>query len=237
MGAGAGGRHAVPLPGGEVGAGREAGDVRRPRGRHRRLLVGAPRAHLDARPVAGGQGHPRRRRRDRRVVVVDREQHRLEQHRLGERRLDDQHRGVREVGLALGVAPDVAREAVRRQPLARRGVDDVGRAPPAPARRSGTPRSRPAPGRRRRPRRSGAPRAAAGGTARRPTAGARCPSGGRPGASSARSGRSAARCSVLRVHGGPRTGPVCQHGGRVSPRRGRADPHSRRDHPDAPSRG
>src|ERR1044072_241832 len=34
-------------------------------------LVGASRPHLDARPAARGQRHPRRRRRDRRVVVVD----------------------------------------------------------------------------------------------------------------------------------------------------------------------
>ena len=90
--AGARGRDAVAVPGREVRGAHEPGDVRRPRGRHRGLLVGASRAHLDAGPVAGDQGHPRGGRRDRRVVVVDREQHRLQHHRLGEAGLDDQQR-------------------------------------------------------------------------------------------------------------------------------------------------
>ena len=119
VGRGAGGRHAVPLPGREVGGGREAGDVRRAGGRHRGLLVRAARAHLDARPVAGGLRHPRRGRGDRRVVVVDRQQQRLQQHGLGEGGLDDHQRGVGEVDLALGVAPDVAAEPVAGQPLQR----------------------------------------------------------------------------------------------------------------------
>ena len=50
---------------------------------------------------------------------------RLEQHRLGERRLDDHQRGVGEVGLALGVAPDVAGEPVAGQPLQGRLVDHL----------------------------------------------------------------------------------------------------------------
>ena len=116
---GARGRHAVALAGGQVGGGREAGDVRRPRRRDGGLLVGAPRAHLDAGAVPGGQRHPGRGRGDRRVVVVDRQQQGLQQHRLGEGALDDQERRVGEVGLALGVAPDVAGEAVGREPVER----------------------------------------------------------------------------------------------------------------------
>jgi hypothetical protein len=73
----------------------------------------------------GDPGHPRRGRGDRRVVVVDREQHRLEQHGFGEGRLDHQERGVGEVGLALGVAPDVAGEPVVREVLQGRLVDDL----------------------------------------------------------------------------------------------------------------
>ncbi len=103
---------------------REARDVRRPGRRHRGLLVRTARAHLDAGPVAGGAGHPGGRGGDRGVVVVDRQQHRLEQHRLGERRLDHEQRGVGEVGLALRVAPHVAGEAVAGQPLQRPLVDD-----------------------------------------------------------------------------------------------------------------
>ena len=112
------------LAGPEVGARGEAGDVRRPGAGDRGPLVGTPRAHLDAGPLTGRPGHPRGGRGDRRVVVVDREQHGLEQHRLGEGRLDHQQRGVGEVGLALGVAPDVAAEAVVGEPLQRRLVDD-----------------------------------------------------------------------------------------------------------------
>ena len=147
--AGAGGGHAVPLAGGEVRAGGEAGDVRRPRAGHRRLLVGTARAHLDAGPVARGQRHPRRGRGDRRVVVVDRQQQRLQQHRLGERRLHDQQRRVGEVGLALGVAPHVAGEPVAGQPVERRRGRRRPRARRGPRRRTGTARSRRGPGRRR----------------------------------------------------------------------------------------
>ena len=121
----AGGRDAVQLPRGQVGGGREPGDVRRPRARDRAVLMGAPRPHLDARPVTGDPRHPRRGGGDRGVVVVDREQQGLEQHRLGERPLDHEQRRVREVHLTLGVTPDLAAEAVRRQPVAGRLVDDV----------------------------------------------------------------------------------------------------------------
>ncbi len=88
---GAGGRDAVAPAGREVGRGGEAGEVGRPGGGDGRLLVGAPRAHLDARPVARRVRHPGRRRGDRAVVVEDRQRQRLEQHRLGEGALDRQH--------------------------------------------------------------------------------------------------------------------------------------------------
>ncbi len=124
VGARARGRDPVALPGGQVGRGGEAGDVRRPGGGDRGLLVGAAGAHLDAGAAVGGPGHPRRRGRDRRVVVEDREQQRLEEDRLGEGRLDDHQRRVGEVHLALGVAPDVAREPVAGQPVEGGLVDD-----------------------------------------------------------------------------------------------------------------
>ena len=82
------GGDAVALPGGEVGRRGEAGDVRRAGRRDCGFLVGTSRPHLDAGPAVGHERHPGRGRRDRRVVVVDRQQHRLQQHGLGERRLD-----------------------------------------------------------------------------------------------------------------------------------------------------
>ena len=83
--------------------------------RHRRLLVGAPRAHLDARPVAGG--HASSARRPRRSPSRGCRSRAAASRAAPPRRsvrLDDQQRGVGEVDLALGVAPDVAGEAVRR---------------------------------------------------------------------------------------------------------------------------
>jgi hypothetical protein len=59
-------------------------------------------------------------------VVEDRQQQRLEQHPFGEGRLDHDDGGVGEVELALRVAPDVAGEAVRREPLQRRVVHHPG---------------------------------------------------------------------------------------------------------------
>jgi hypothetical protein len=77
---------------------------------------------MQGRPFAA---HVIRGRRDRGVVVEDRQQQGLEDDGVGEGRLDDHQRRVREVGLALGIAPDVAREAVAGQPLERGLVDDV----------------------------------------------------------------------------------------------------------------
>ena len=80
-------------------------------------------------PVTGGQRHPRGGRGDRRVVVVDREQHRLE-HAPPRRsvRLDDQQRGV--AG---------SRSRPRRSPRCRRRS---GSRPASPASRSSTTPSR-----------------------------------------------------------------------------------------------
>ena len=125
MRAGAPGRDAVLLARTQVGTSREPRDVRRPGTRHRRLFVRTSRTHLDARPVTSSPGHPRGRRRDRRVVVVDREQNGLEQHRLGEGRLHHREGGVGEVGLTLGVPPDVAGEPIVGEIGQRRLVDDV----------------------------------------------------------------------------------------------------------------
>jgi hypothetical protein len=117
MGAGADGRNAVTEAGCQVGGGREATDVRRPGRRHSGQFVGAAGAHLDQRALPGGRGHPGGGGRDRRVVVEDGEDHRLQEHALREGALDPQDRRPGEVHLALGVAPDGATEAVGGQPF------------------------------------------------------------------------------------------------------------------------
>ncbi len=115
---------------------------------------------------------------------------------LGEGRLDDEHRRPGEVALALGVAADVAAEAVGGQPVDGRPVDDAGsrRGSAARRRRSGSPRAPRGCGPCHRRRRSAGRRAAASRRPRRRSADAPRPRRGPPAASSARSGRSAARC-------------------------------------------
>ena len=123
--AGAGCRDAVGAARLEVRRGGEPDDVGGTRRRDRRPLLGAARSHLDARPAGGSTDHPRPGRRDRRVVVEDRQQQGLEDDRLGERALDDEDRRRREVHLAIRVAPDVTAEAVLREPVAGGVVDDL----------------------------------------------------------------------------------------------------------------
>ncbi len=125
VGGGARRRDAVPAARLEVARGREPRDVGRSRRGHGRLLVGAPRPHLDDGPVTGRRRHPRRGRRDRRVVVEDRQGQRLEHDSLGEARLDDEDRRLREVAVTLGVAAHLAAEAVVGQEGDRGVVDDA----------------------------------------------------------------------------------------------------------------
>ena len=182
--------HAVPAAGLQVGRGGEAGEVGGPGGGHRRLLVGAPGAHLDQRPVAGRGDHPGRGRGDRAVVVEHRQRQRLQQHGLAERAGHGQHRRVGEAQLALGVAVDVAGEPALGQPVERRRRPARSR-PARPARRgrTGTTRSPRAAGRCRPPRRTAGRSAAGGRTSRRRSRGRPCrPAAPRP-AWSARTGR------------------------------------------------
>ena len=58
-------------------------------------------------------------------MVEHREEHRLKDHALGERALDDQHGGLGEVELTVGIAPQRPREPVVGEPLDRVGVDDI----------------------------------------------------------------------------------------------------------------
>ncbi len=109
---GPGGRDAVGEAGLQVGGGGEAGHVGGAGGGDGGPLVRAPGAHLDHRASAGRGGHPGRGGGDRRIVVEDREDHRLQDHPLGEAALDGEQWGAGEVDLALGVAVDVAGEPV-----------------------------------------------------------------------------------------------------------------------------
>ena len=117
------GRDAVPPAGLQVGRRGEARDVGRAGGGDRRLLVGAPGTHLEHRPVTRRAHHPGRRGRDRAVVVEHRQHEGFQQHALGEAAGHGEDRGAGEVDLALGVAVDVAAEAVAGEPVEGRLVD------------------------------------------------------------------------------------------------------------------
>jgi hypothetical protein len=110
-------RDAVAPSGLQVGAGREADHVGGPCRGDGGLLVGAPGAHLDAGPLAGGGHHAGGGRGDGAVVVEHREGERLQEHTFGERSADGEHRGPREVQVALGVAIDVTGELEIGQPV------------------------------------------------------------------------------------------------------------------------
>ena len=189
---GAGGRDAVAPRRREVGRRREPGQVRRAGRRDGRLLVRAARAHLDDRTPARRDHHARRRRRDRAVVVEDRQHQRLEHDRLGERPGHREDRRVREVQLALAVAVDVPAEPVRREVVRRAVVHDAGR-------RAGTSTSAVVEAevgdgveqraRCRPPRRSAGRPAGGARTPRTCTAGPLCRRAGPSPASSARTGR------------------------------------------------
>ncbi len=149
MGGGAHGLDPVAEAGLEVGGAVEPGDDGGAGGGRGRFLLGPPGAHFDAGPVAGGGDHPGGRRGDGAVVVQHGQDVGLQDAGLGERRFDDQDGGVREVGLALGIAPDVPGEAEVGQVVQGLLVDHAGARPGTPVqrRRSGRPRCPPAAGR------------------------------------------------------------------------------------------
>ena len=173
----------------------EPGDVGGPGRRHRRQLLGPPGTHLDAGSVAGHRRHPGGGRGDRRVVVVDAEQHRLQHHALGEGAVHDQQRRTRGSRPRPPDSPRCRRRSGSR-PASRRSARRRHRCRAGTAatpRRTGTPAAPAGPGRPRRPRRSGDPAAAADRTARRRCAGSPCRPATPRAAWSARSGRSAGR--------------------------------------------
>ena len=104
----------------------EPGQVRRAGRGDRGLLVGAPRPHLDQRTARGGGDHPRGRRGHGAVVVEHRQRQRLQHDGVGERAADRQDRRAGEEQLALGVAVDVAGEAVVGEPLDHRPAEHPG---------------------------------------------------------------------------------------------------------------
>ena len=188
---GTGGGDPVPAGRLEVGGRGEAGQVGRPGGRHRRLLVRPPRPHLDDRPAGGRRDHAGRGRGDRAVVVEDRQGQGLQHDRLAEGAGHRQDGRVREVQLALPVAVDVAGEPEVGEIVRRRLVDGAELAQHAdrvgvePEPLQGVEQ----PAGAGRPRRIAGPRAAAGRTARTRTGARRSRRAGPSRASSARSGR------------------------------------------------
>jgi hypothetical protein len=92
------------------------------------LLLGAARAHLHAGAAAGRGDHPRGRRGDCAVVVEDRQDVRLEDAGFREGGFNNEDGRVREVRLALRVAPDVTREGEPGQIVQGLLVDHLGAA-------------------------------------------------------------------------------------------------------------
>ena len=113
VGGRAGCRYAVHATRLEVRRRSASGDVGSARRRHRRLLVGATRAHLDDRPALGGADDARGRRRYGRVEIEDGQDHRLEEDGLPEGGFDRHDRAAGEITLPLGVRVEVSGEAER----------------------------------------------------------------------------------------------------------------------------
>ena len=107
----------VALRGLEVGGALEATDDGGARGGHRGALVGAACTHVHAGAAVGSDRHTRGSRGHRAVVVEDRQEQRLQERAVREGALNGEQGRPGEVALALGVAPDVARETPRRQEL------------------------------------------------------------------------------------------------------------------------
>ena len=101
----------------EVGCALETTDDGGASGGDRSALVGAARTHVHAGTAVGSDCHTRGSRGNRAVVVEDRQEQRLQEGAVCEGALDGEQRRTREVALALGVAPDVARETPRGQEL------------------------------------------------------------------------------------------------------------------------
>ena len=101
----------------EIGGALEAADDRRAGRRHRSALVGSARTHVHAGAAVSSDRHTRGGRGHRAVVVKDRQEQRLQERAVREGTLNGEQGRAGEVALALGVAPDVAREAPRGQEL------------------------------------------------------------------------------------------------------------------------
>ena len=107
----------VAFGGLEVGGALETADDGGPRGGNGGALMGAARTHVHAGSAVGGNRHTRGSRSHGAVVIKDRQEQRLQERTVRESAFNGQQGRTGEVALALGVAPDIARESPRRQEL------------------------------------------------------------------------------------------------------------------------
>ena len=117
MGGGADATDAVALGCLEVGGALEAADDGRTGGGNGGTLVGAARTHVHAGTAVSGDRHTRGGRSHGAVVVEDRQEQRLQERAIRESTFNGEQGRAGEVALALGVAPDVSREAPRGEEL------------------------------------------------------------------------------------------------------------------------
>ena len=122
MGGGTHGGDAPAPPRLQIAGRIKPGDECRARRGHGGVLSCAARSHLGQWPVAGGQAHSSRRRRDCGIVIEDAERERFEHHALGERCLDGEHGGAGKIQLALAVAADGAGEPIVGEPCEGCGI-------------------------------------------------------------------------------------------------------------------
>ena len=107
----------VALGGLKVGGALETADDGGACGGDCGALVGTASTHVHAGAAVGGDCHTRGGRSHRAIVVEDRQEQRFQERAVRECALNGQQGRTGEVALALGVAPDVAREAPRGQEL------------------------------------------------------------------------------------------------------------------------
>ena len=101
----------------EVGGALETADDGGAGGGDRCALVGTASTHVHAGAAVGGDRHTRGGGSHRAIVVEDRQEQRLQERAVRECTLNRQQGRAGEVALALGVAPDVARETPRGEEL------------------------------------------------------------------------------------------------------------------------
>ena len=98
--------------------------VRRPRRRHRRILMRATRPHLNQRAAIGSRHHTGSRRGYRRIRIHDGQNHRLQNHALGKRAAHRQDRRMRKIQIPLAVTINMARKMIIPQVIQRRVIQE-----------------------------------------------------------------------------------------------------------------